>query len=60
MKPLISRKEIAQLTGLCVKTIKTREKILGLKAARVDIGTERVFYCRDKVLSALRLRNFLT
>lgn len=60
MKTLITRKEIAQLTGLSWKTIKARERSLGLDKARADLGGQRVFYNTAKAIAALKARSLAT
>lgn len=60
MKPLLSRKEIAQMTGLCVKTIKVKERSLGLAAARAMIPGERVFYNAEIAVKSLKARRLLS
>jgi len=57
MKPTLSRKEIASMTGLCEKTIKAKEKHFGLDSARINTGSRSVLYSRTLALSALKVRN---
>ena len=59
MKPTLSRKEIAALTGWCEKSIKTKERHLGLDRARIDTGTNRVLYSYTLAVSALKARRIL-
>lgn len=59
MKPLISRKEISQMTGLCVKTIRIKERHFGLHCARVDTGGNRVLFNSKLAIDALRARRIL-
>lgn len=58
-KPTLSRKEIASMTGYCVKSIKAKEQHLGLDKARIDTGTNRVLYSADLAITALKLRRIL-
>jgi hypothetical protein len=60
MKPLISRKEIAQLTGLCVKTLRVKERHFGLDRARVDTGGNRVLFNAKLAIASLQARRLLS
>ena len=59
-KPTLSRKEIASMTGFCVKTLRVKERHLGLDKARIDTGTSRVLYSASLAISALKMRRILS
>ena len=58
MNPLLTRKEISQVTGLTVDFIRKNENALGLNKARRQV-TRSVFYSRAAAEKALRSRRFL-
>lgn len=56
---LITRKEIALLTGLTVEIIRRNEGSLGLTPARVQWGTQRVRYKLPLVLAVLKAKGMV-
>lgn len=56
-KPLISRKDIAQMIGLSVTTVARHEVRWGLK--RVDMGTQTVLFKTSQAIRVLSIRGFI-
>ena len=58
-KPHLSMKEVARMTGQCVKTVKAKEQYWGLHRARIDTGTNRILYNAEMVIAILKAKRFL-
>lgn len=55
---LITRKDIARMTGLSVRTVLRREKSMGVFSARVSVGTRSVYYNSELAIRELKLRGY--
>ena len=56
MNPTITRKELSELTGLSVRTIKRNEQVWGLR--RVVVVTRTVLYSRSHAVEKLTAAGF--
>ena len=56
---LVSRKEIAQLLNVSVRSVKRNEQLWGLDKCRIDLNHSCVRFDSKKALAAFRVRRFV-